>query len=382
MKLAVITSRIPYPLDKGDKLRLYHQLKSLNRHFEICLICFSDSKQEEIPQALREITNEVHIIQLPKWRILLNVFLALFSNTPFQVAYFFQRQAKQKVDEIIKQFQPQHLYCQLIRTAPYVSEYYQIHKSIDFMDALSKAAERRYKTSRGLYKWFWKEEWSRTKNYETKCHLYFQNHFIISENDLSFLSLPPNPKTIILPNGASQNTHVSENVSKNIDVLFVGNMSYPPNQRAAEDLHRIHSQLPSEITFQIAGVNPSKDLVGFSTSSFKVSGYIPDIELCYTQAKVFVAPMTIGAGMQNKILEAMSAKLPVITTSLAAKAFQNVSESAIVIEDDLSKYPKLIQHYVSNAEKSNRDGELNLNYVRKFYNWDNVNEILIQQMNK
>jgi glycosyltransferase involved in cell wall biosynthesis len=88
--------------------------------------------------------------------------------------------------------------------------------------------------------------------------------------------------------------------------------------------------------------------------------------------------MTLGAGMQNKILEAMAAKLPVITTSLAAKAFQNVDESAMVIEDDLAKYPAIIETYLSSDSKRFNDGSLNLNYVKKFYDWDKVNDILIQ----
>ncbi|MFM7618609.1 MAG: glycosyltransferase [Bacteroidota bacterium] len=382
MKLVVIASRVPFPLDKGDKLRLFHQLESLNKHFEICLICLTDQKISDLPQQLIEITNEIHVIQLSKWRILSNLFWNFFTQTPFQVAYFFQKQAKRKIDDIIKNFQPQHIYCQLIRTAPYAIDLYNIHKSIDFMDALSKAAERRFNTSRGISKLFWKEEWIRTKNYESKCHLYFQNHFIISKNDLSFLNVPSQPETIILPNGAPKNALDSVGVTKNIDILFVGNMSYPPNQKAAEHLHQIHLQLPPEISFQIAGVNPSVKLLKFSSSNFKVSGFIQNIDQCYVSAKIFVAPMTIGAGMQNKILEAMAARLPVITTSLAANAFQNVDASAIIVEDDLSKYPAIIKDYLSSDSKRLNHGTMNLNYVKKFYEWDMVNDILIQRIKK
>jgi glycosyltransferase involved in cell wall biosynthesis len=378
MKLVVIASRIPFPLDKGDKLRLFHQLQSLNKHFEICLICLSEQQVKELPQPLVAITKEIHVIQLSKWRMLLNLALAVFSQTPFQVAYFFQRKAKQQVDKIISQFQPHHIYCQLIRTAPYAVDLFNIHKSIDFMDALSKAAERRHKTSSGIFKLFWKEEWIRTKNYESKCHLYFHNHFIISKNDLSFLNFPTQPETYILPNGAPQNILASKEIIKTTDILFVGNMSYPPNQIAAEHLHQIHLQLSSHISFQIAGVNPSSKLLKYSSPSFIVSGFIPNIDQCYVSAKIFVAPMTLGAGMQNKILEAMAAKLPVITTSLAAKAFQNVDESAMVIEDDLAKYPAIIETYLSSDSKRFNDGSLNLNYVKKFYDWDKVNDILIQ----
>ncbi|MFN4886605.1 MAG: glycosyltransferase [Bacteroidota bacterium] len=382
MKLVVIASRIPFPLDKGDKLRLFHQLESLNKHFEICLICLTDQKATELPQSLVEITKEIHVIQLSKWRMLFNLAGTVFTQTPFQVAYFFQRKAKQRVDKIINQFQPQHIFCQLIRTAPYSIDLFNIHKSIDFMDALSKAAERRFNTSRGISKLFWREEWMRTKNYELKCHLYFQNHFIISKNDLSFINFPPSPETIVLPNGAPENELALSESAKNTDVLFVGNMSYPPNQKAAEHLYEIHLQLSSDISFQIAGVNPSVKLLKYSSHSFNVTGFVSNINQCYVSAKIFVAPMTIGAGMQNKILEAMAARLPVITTSLAAKAFQNIEESAMIIEDDLAKYPAIIKDYLSSESKRINDGSMNLNYVKKFYDWDTVNDILIQRIKK
>ncbi|MFM7682828.1 MAG: glycosyltransferase [Bacteroidota bacterium] len=373
MRLVVLASRIPFPLDKGDKLRLFHQLSFLSKHHEICLICLSEDNTNSVPEELNSITSEIHFIPIPKWRIYLNLILAIFNQTPFQVAYFKQRNAKKKISEIIKKFKPNHIYCQLIRTAYYALDQIEISKSIDYMDALSKAAERRSETSRFLKKIFWTEEAIRVKKYEAKCFLHFQNHFVISDQDKSYLNFASPSPIIVIPNGVHLTTEQMKD--KICDVLFVGNMSYPPNIIAAELLAKI-AQQSSNTLFHIAGVNPNTRLLKLEQSNFKIVGGVPNVFEYYAQAKIFVAPMTIGAGMQNKILEAMASSLPVITTSLAANAFQNLDESAVIIEDDFNKYPEIIQSYLIDEELRKGHGKKNLEYVSKLYSWNQVNEIL------
>ena len=102
MRIFVIASRVPYPLEKGDKLRIYNQIKELSKRHEIILCCLSDSKVD--PKAIDELSKyciDIEVVALKKWRIALNLFLALFSNRPFQVAYFYQKQAQKKVNAFI-----------------------------------------------------------------------------------------------------------------------------------------------------------------------------------------------------------------------------------------------------------------------------------------
>jgi glycosyltransferase involved in cell wall biosynthesis len=86
--------------------------------------------------------------------------------------------------------------------------------------------------------------------------------------------------------------------------------------------------------------------------------------------------MFIGAGMQNKILEAMSSELPVITTSLAAEAFSEKNQSKIIEANTVFEFTKAIQYYLLNEASQHSDGKINRSYVEEKYSWNISNKKL------
>ena len=88
-KLVVITSRFPFPLEKGDKLRAYHQIKYLSQFFEIHLISTSDVPiKEEYKQELAPYCKSIQVFQMSILQRIGGLFLKFFQNKPFQVGYF------------------------------------------------------------------------------------------------------------------------------------------------------------------------------------------------------------------------------------------------------------------------------------------------------
>ena len=89
MKLLVLLSRVPYPLEKGDKLRAYHLMVRLARKHEVILCCLSDTATDpEHIAHLKQFCTYIEVVRVPRWRILLKLVGGLFSRLPFQVAYF------------------------------------------------------------------------------------------------------------------------------------------------------------------------------------------------------------------------------------------------------------------------------------------------------
>jgi sugar transferase (PEP-CTERM/EpsH1 system associated) len=382
MKIVVLTSRIPYPLEKGDKLRIFHQIKHLSESHEICLICLNENSQSIDTSVLREMVSEFHVVPISKWKIPFRLIFALFHNLPFQVEYFLDRKNKKKIEAIIQDFNPNHIYCQLIRTAEYVKDLFQFDKTIDYMDAFSAAAMRRAKTEKGLNKIFWKIESGRVKNYERSIFDYFKHHAIITEQDRNLLAIPSNQNIEIVPNGVDTSHFKNLNLPKKYDLVFAGNMNYPPNIAAAiflveEILPILQSQFPN-ITMLIAGANPSSDVQKLASENVTVSGWMNDIREAYCESRVFVAPMFIGAGMQNKILEAMSSELPVITTSLAAEAFPEKNLSKLIEANTAFEFARAIQYYLLNETAQEEDGKKNRIYVEEKYSWKISNKKLDQ----
>lgn len=373
MKLVVLTSRIPYPLEKGDKLRIFHQIKHLSKTHKICLICLNESSDEIDTSVLEELVTELHIIPLAKWKIPFRLFFAIFHNLPFQVEYFLERKNKKKIEAIIQDFNPNHIYCQLIRTSEYVKDLFQFDKTLDYMDAFSAAAMRRAKTEKGFRKLFWKIENDRVKKYERSIYDYFNQHSIITEQDRNLLAIPSNKKISIVPNGVDTGHFENSHISKKYDIVFAGNMNYPPNIAAAiflveEILPKLKSQFPN-VTVLIAGANPSPEVQNLASDGVTVSGWMNDIRKAYCESRVFVAPMFIGAGMQNKILEAMSSELPVITSTLAAEAFKEKDFSKVLEANSSFEFAKAIQYYLLNEDAQVSDGKKNRIYVEEKYSW-------------
>ncbi len=382
MKIVVLTSRIPYPLEKGDKLRIFHQIKHLSKTHEICLICLNESSDEIDTSVLEELVTELHIIPLAKWKIPFRLFFAIFHNLPFQVEYFLERKNKKKIEAIIQDFNPNHIYCQLIRTSEYVKNLFQFDKTLDYMDAFSAAAMRRAKTEKGFQKLFWKIENERVKKYERSIYDYFNQHSIITEQDRNLLAIPSNKKISIVPNGVDTGHFENSHISKKYDIVFAGNMNYPPNIAAAiflveEILPKLKSQFPN-VTVLIAGANPSTEVQNLASDGVTVSGWMNDIREAYCESRVFVAPMFIGAGMQNKILEAMSSELPVITTTLAAEAFKEKNLSKVLEANSSFEFAKAIQYYLLNEGAQVSDGKKNRIYVEEKYSWKISNQKLEQ----
>ena len=382
MKLVVLTSRVPYPLEKGDKLRIFHQIKHLSHSHEICLICLNDSTEEIDTSVLKQFVSELYIIQLSKWKMPFRMLFAFFHHLPFQVLYFLEQKNKKKIEEIIQQFQPNQIYCQLIRTAEYIKDLLQYDKSIDYMDAFSAAAMRRAETEKGVRKLFWKIEFARVKKYERSIYDYFKHHAIISHQDRNLLAIPSNKNIDIVPNGVDTTHFRNLNSTKKFDLIFAGNMNYPPNIAAAiflakEILPKVSAQFPNA-TLLIAGANPSHDVLELATDKITISGWMNDIREAYCESRVFVAPMFIGAGMQNKILEAMSSELPVITTSLAAEAFPEKNLSKLIEANSAFEFAKAIQYYLLNENAQTNDGKSNRLYVEEKYSWNISNKKLDQ----
>ena len=381
MKLVVLTSRIPYPLEKGDKLRVFHQLQFLAQYHEICLICLND--QPELPDLteLEKITTELHIIPLSRWKIPFRILHALFTHLPFQVSYFYSNQAQKRIDQIIQDFKPNHIFCQLIRTSEYVKSNFSCAKSIDYMDAFSASANRRLQTEKGLKKLFWKEETKRLGQYEFKIYDYFNAHFIISEQDRKLLTLPPLKSATIISNGVDTNYFSKlSHIEKKYDLVFAGNMSYPPNVQAAVYLAKtllplVQQKIPT-IKLCLAGADPSDEVKQLASASITVTGWVENMNEVYNEALLFIAPMFMGAGLQNKLLEAMSCELPVVTTALAANAFGMELPQSVQVVSTSSEFVNAVTHFLENKDIQKQAGIENRNFITQHFEWNSFNEKL------
>lgn len=386
-KLLVISSRVPYPLDKGDKLRLYHQLRFLKQSYEICLISLDDAKTDTTSiDKLKTIVDEVHVIQLPKWKIYLNLLIGFAGRKPFQVYYFYQRSAHKKVKSIVASFQPDHIYCQLLRSAEYVKDFHTIRKTLDYQDAFSKGIERRIATV-GWKKFIFETEHKRLLKYENIIFDYFDHKTIISEEDRNAIFHEQRKKIHIIPNGIDTTFFLRKEVQeKKYDLLFVGNMSYAPNISSAKYISEILFpelvRLYPKIKILIAGANPTPEVKKLQNDNIEISGWIDDIRNAYNSSKIFIAPMQLGSGLQNKLLEAMSMELPCIMSKLANKSLKAIHNETAIVCETKEDYINAIQLLMENQETCFQLSENGRNFVKNQFSWEKSVEELKRVMDQ
>ena len=137
-------------------------------------------------------------------------------------------------------------------------------------------------------------------------------------------------------------------------LLFIGHLSHRPNSDAIHYFMRdifplIQEQCPS-ITFNIVGSNPSAEIKKYQSEQVKVLGFVPDIDPLFHSARVFVAPLRFGAGVNGKIGEALSYGLPVITTSIGAEGLGLVQNKDAMIADDSQEFAERVLEVYYNED--------------------------------
>ena len=379
-KLLVLLSRIPYPLDKGDKLRAFHQIKDLNDSYEVILCCLSTHAIDpKTTKKLEEICGELNIIHLNYAGILWRLFLALFNDKPFQVAYFYSKKAQQELGAIIEKHLPKRFLCQLIRVAEYAKKYSIFSKTLDYMDALSIGMERRANKAPFYLKPIVSIEAKRLRAYEEKMFQYFEKKVIISQADKEHLTHSNATEISVIPNGIDSEFFKSEHRTKKVDILFTGNMGYLPNVESAQYLVKnIFPIIDPNTTVQICGKSPSHKVRTLATRNVEITGWVDDIRVAYDEAKIFVAPLMLGSGLQNKLLEAMAMGLPCITTPLANNALGAIPEEEILIANNEAEFKIQIERLLSDANLYDKLAKNGHAFVTKNYNWQACNKRLME----
>jgi len=375
LRILVLLPRFPYPLEKGDKLRAFHQLRVLAQRHEVHLCAFNEGPiTEEQTKALSGICASVLCIPYNKTNLALNLADGLLHGLPLSVAYFYDRRMAEVVRELKDTIKPDVLYCQLARTAEYVRWLGPIPKVIDFQDAFAKGAERLTRSGPLLMRPVYALEHLRLSKYEQEVFGMFDGHTVISAQDRDLLRIVQKHLVEVVPNGVDMAHYSPSDRPKDVEVLFAGNMGYPPNVRAAEALANevmplVRAKLP-DARLVLAGARPDRAVKALEGRLTEVTGFVPDLRDQYARAKVFVAPMQIGTGLQNKLLEAMSMAIPCVTTPLANNAIGAVADKEVILAERPADLAEATIKMLTDTALAQRIGTAGMEMVRANYSWE------------
>jgi sugar transferase (PEP-CTERM/EpsH1 system associated) len=389
MNLLVLLPRVPYPLEKGDKLRAYYQIKELSKYHDIYLVAMQDKHLH--PEALEKIKpycKEIYLFKLSLLSKCLGIVRAFFKGLPMQCGYFYSSLAKRKIQKLFRKIYPDHIYCFMIRMAEYVKKHKECHKTLDYQDVLSIGMKRRYEKAP-----FWKKpvflyEYQALKRYEKNVFSYFTNKTIITSIDRDLISHPQKQYIQVIPNGIDFEKFRYMRMKKEYDLIFAGNMSYPPNIDAA--LFLVKSVFPKllqsspNLKLCICGAAPTPAIKSLANEHITVTGWVDDITEYYAKSKIFVAPMQLGTGLQNKLLEAMAMKLPCVTSPLAGKPLEKIGRDGyeFLICRTIFDYVEAIFELLNDKTFYKTIAQNGYEFVNTNYNWEEVGKRLEEVMNE
>jgi sugar transferase (PEP-CTERM/EpsH1 system associated) len=380
MKILVVLPRFPHPLDKGDKLRAFHQIRCLSQKHEVYLFCTSHQwVNDDDFNAVKSICKDIEVVHPNTIVSAWNVLKAALSARSLQVAYWTSKKTVKKFRKFEKKVQPDVLYCQMIRTMKWVKKS-KNPKVLDFQDALSKNIERRMYHSGCFWRKVLHYEFKMVRSCEYDAFDIFDAFTIISAPDRDVIPHRRSSEIVVLPNGIDTDYFKPIDIPKNYDVVFCGNMNYPPNVDAAK--HLVKDIMPKvwekhpEARVLISGTNPAGEVKRLAGEKITVTGRVEDIRQSYAQSKAFVAPMRMGSGMQNKLLEAMAMGLPCVTSKLAADALGTETGKHLLIGENSDDFAQKVVALLDNESHRAELADEGNRFVRDNFNWERCNDIL------
>lgn len=380
-KILYVTTRLPYPLIGGDRLHIYHYLSELkNRGYEITLVTLI-SDDDDLDGALKDNSFYTKLIPIKfnKKLAYLNAAKAVFNDKPFIVEYFYSKVMQKAIDNEIKTGNYDVIIGYIIRSLPYIKKYKNIKKIIHLCDSISMMYERRIKEKKS---WFDKfkigVEYIKVRNYEDLCCKNSDAQIMISDADFDYLNkFTQTDKMKVIGLATDTEYYKPIECEKKNNICFVGSMQYIPNSEAAmyfatEVFPLVKKEIP-EAKFKIIGANPRQELFNSTKDidGIEITGRVEDVRDYMKDCKVSVCPVRIAGGIQNKILEAMSIGIPVVTTPEGAEGI-GADENILAVAKNSEEYASKVIELMKDSQKQKKIGKLSREFILNNFSWEKV----------
>jgi len=376
------------------RVRPYNFIRHLSkRGNRITLVTlWTDSEEKKSINDISKYCDQVFAYELRKVRSYWNCVKAVLSPAPLQSAYCWQPAAAHQLARKIHGDEYDVIHIEHMRGARYGlslmdemngREYPPIiWDSVDSISHLFRQAASKSQTT--FSRFITAFELGRTEAYESKLLRLFQHVLVTSQLDRdAFLALPGGDSLqshiSVVENGVDLNYFCPDKTIQRDERTLVvsGKLSYHANINMV--LHLVHQIMPHvwdempDVKLVIVGKDPPPKITALSERpEIFVTGTVEDVRPYLRRAAIAVAPIVYGAGIQNKVLEAMACGTPVVSTSLAAKALSVYPGRDIQIEDDPRSFARTVLRLLNDPSARDEIGAAGREYVEKNHNWDTI----------
>ena len=386
LKILFLTYDLPYPLNSGGKIRAYYFLKSLAKNNKITLFSYYRSEeQKEHLSALGEYCEKIQLFKRNKVWAISNFIRTFSSKIPFTAAIYYSEEMK---ESLLKETSMNN-YDLVFFESFYPAVFMPLLKNKELKVVMGnenieyKVYERLANQKKKPISELMKIEISKMRRFEENLWRQADLNLVVTAQDGKVVNKITGKKPVIIPNGVDFPLYGKISPDrKSHRIIFIGNLLYQANSDAIKyfllkSFPLVRKEDKSVKLVIISGYHPTW------IDRFVKKGGVELIQDKVTPAReflktgaVFIAPMRVGGGTNIKILEAMAAGLPVVTTQVGNEGINAKVNKEVIITDDPENFSRGLLDLLQNENKNEIIGQAGKNFVGKNYDWENIGKAL------
>ena len=384
----LLVHRLPYPPNKGDKVRSYHLLKHLAKNHKVFLGTFVDDPADEIHlDSVRGMCFEMHAERLSPPIQKIRSLGALLTGQALSLRYYGNAGLQSWVRQVMADNPIDSVVVFSSVMGQYINEDSNVNRLIDFVDVDSAKWTQYAVNHRWPLSWLYRREGKKLLAYERQLALKSEMSFFVTDKEVQlFLQLAPECSKYVktMGNGVDSDYFsvdparsnpfpVRVNQETPIYLVFTGAMDYWPNIDAvtwfvAEVFPALKVRWAA-LSFYIVGRSPTAAVLALASHDVVVTGTVADVRPYLQHADVVVAPLRLARGIQNKILEAMAMARPVVASQSCVRVTSALPKTEIAEADTAEDFLREIEALLLFPEQSARMGASGRQRVVSDYSW-------------
>lgn len=357
MKIFFVCQRVPFPPDRGDKITTYHEITHLAAKHEVHVFCLADGEADlrNLEGARARVASVTAVPFTPastRWRAL----KGLLTGQSLSVAAFDFSTLHQAIRARHAELKPDLCMVYSCNVAQYVEPFSDTARIMQFADLDSLKWVQYADRSKGLMRWVYGLESRRLLQYERRIAHQFSRSLVCTDVEKrDFERCIPGVPVDMVANGVDLDYFAPGGFDKQPGaIVFTGVMDYLPNIDAAcwfarDILPLVQREVP-HARFTVCGSKPVPEVLALAQlPGVEVTGRVPDIRPYMGRAEVFVAPLRMARGVQNKVLEALAAGLPCVSSMAAWSGTVIPQGDGIVATDDPQAFAREVVRLLTDA---------------------------------
>jgi sugar transferase (PEP-CTERM/EpsH1 system associated) len=394
VEILFLCHRIPYPPDKGDKIRSHAMLTHLAKRHRVHVACFVDDPADMAhAEAVRQLAGgECLFVPLGPIGKLFSAAKAVLAGQPITTAWFGSAIITKWINALLGAQRMDGTVVFSSAMAPYVLNNAKLdarRSILDLVDIDSDKWQQYAAHLHGPRRWIYRREAEKLFELEREGALRFGATLLVSPYEAqSFAKMVPAaaPRILALSNGVNGAYFAPGDFPNpfppgEVPIVMTGRMDYRPNVDGAEWFYReilplVAKELP-QAKFYVVGAKPSKSLHALTGSNLVVTGQVEDVRPYLQHAAAIVAPLRIARGVQNKVLEAMAMAKPVVATPEATRALAVISGTQLWIEDTPRKFASAVVAATQGQDRIHVARNART-YIEKHHDWERNLTVLDQ----